>query len=206
MEKLWKVADKVAVSTDDKRIADAVQDLAIVIPRPAEYSVQTNLVAGILTHALHYLMSDGGYTPDIILHMTPCTPLVSVKMLQLLVDTLISGPAYKRVDLIYPCSVCAQKLVRIEHDRIMPYIKDDPYRGARQLHEQAYMPVWVFARWYEETLLKYDRVGEDVIYPMDGFVIGEPGTHVDVDSEEDMKTAEKLWTLQQNKDCPNENR
>jgi CMP-N-acetylneuraminic acid synthetase len=62
-----KLANKIVVSTDDDKIADAARKYSIqVIRRPAQYATDSAPIELALRHAVEYLKNTEGYLADIV--------------------------------------------------------------------------------------------------------------------------------------------
>jgi CMP-N,N'-diacetyllegionaminic acid synthase len=71
--------DRLILSTEDKKIADAARALGCEVPfmRPAELARDETPHLPVIQHAVKWLQDQQGYTPDIVLTLQPTSPLRS---------------------------------------------------------------------------------------------------------------------------------
>ena len=71
--------DRLILSTEDKRIADAARSLGCEVPfmRPAELARDDTPHLPVIQHAVKWLKDNEGYQPDIVLTLQPTSPLRS---------------------------------------------------------------------------------------------------------------------------------
>ncbi|MBY0493446.1 MAG: acylneuraminate cytidylyltransferase family protein [Cyanobacteria bacterium] len=71
--------DRLILSTEDKRIADAARSLGCEVPfmRPAELARDETPHLPVIQHAVKWLKDNEGYQPDIALTLQPTSPLRS---------------------------------------------------------------------------------------------------------------------------------
>ena len=71
--------DRLILSTEDKKIADAARALGCEVPfmRPAELARDATPHLPVIQHAVKWLQDRQGYQPDIVLTLQPTSPLRS---------------------------------------------------------------------------------------------------------------------------------
>jgi CMP-N,N'-diacetyllegionaminic acid synthase len=71
--------DRLILSTEDKKIADAARALGCEVPfmRPADLARDETPHLPVIQHAVKWLQDQQGYTPDIVLTLQPTSPLRS---------------------------------------------------------------------------------------------------------------------------------
>lgn len=71
--------DRLILSTEDKKIADAARSLGCDVPfmRPAELARDETPHLPVIQHAVKWLQDHEGYRPDIVLTLQPTSPLRS---------------------------------------------------------------------------------------------------------------------------------
>ena len=71
--------DRLILSTEDKKIADAARSLGCEVPfmRPAELARDETPHLPVIQHAVKWLQDQQGYKPDIVLTLQPTSPLRS---------------------------------------------------------------------------------------------------------------------------------
>ncbi len=72
-----KYLSRIIVSTDDWEIADIARQFGAEVPfmRPKKLAQDTTLDLPVFKHALAWLKENENYTPDIIVHLRPTSPL-----------------------------------------------------------------------------------------------------------------------------------
>lgn len=73
-----KFADRIIVSTDDKKIALTAKKYGAEVPfmRPAELASDTAMPQQVLQHAVKFFQENKNFKPDIIVMIQPTSPLV----------------------------------------------------------------------------------------------------------------------------------
>lgn len=68
---------RLIISTDDPEMAETARSLGVEVPfmRPKELAEDDTLDLPVFQHALEWLEQNEGYTPDVVVHLRPTTPL-----------------------------------------------------------------------------------------------------------------------------------
>lgn len=83
---------RLIISTDDEEIAEVARGYGVEVPfmRPKELAEDLTPDLPVFQHALKWLKEKEGYSPDVVVHLRPTTPLKSSadidKAIQLLMD------------------------------------------------------------------------------------------------------------------------
>ena len=90
--KLSKKIDRVIVSTDSEEIAEVSKKYGAEVPflRPAEISGDKSDDIEFFKHALDWLEKNENYTPDLIIHLRPTTPLRDHKIIDNAITEIIN--------------------------------------------------------------------------------------------------------------------
>jgi len=89
-----KLANKVAVSTDDPKIARVAERYGVqVIDRPKKYATDTAPIELALRHSVSYLKAEENYVTDIIVWLQANLPVRKTGQIDNVIKKLISGNA-----------------------------------------------------------------------------------------------------------------
>jgi len=106
---------RVVVSSDDDRIMDAARELGAEVPfrRPADISedVPSELVT---EHALRFLLEHEGSLPELVVSITPATPLTRPERLHEAYRLLLSHPEWDAVTAVRVANEHPEWMVRLE--------------------------------------------------------------------------------------------
>lgn len=195
-----ETVNRVIVSTDDQEIANIARHYGAETPflRPAEVSQDTTPDLPVFQHALHWLLENEGYEPDIIVQLRPTSPFRRVAHIDQAVYRLLEQPVADAVRTVCAPFQNPYKMWRIGHDGFMrPLIETDvfshtqfkePYNMPRQeLPEVYWQTGYVDAAWADTILSKKSMTG-DRILPL----IIDQSEWIDIDSLDDWRRAERL--------------
>lgn len=104
------------VSTDDTAIATIARQFGADVPfmRPAEYAQDHSPDGQVYRHALDWLATHEGYTPDLVVWLRPTTPLRTAVHIDQAIDTLLADSAD-----------CLRSVCRVEHHPYWMYITEN---------------------------------------------------------------------------------
>ena len=121
-----RALNRVIVSTDDTEIAKVARDYGADVPfvRPAELAQDDTPDLPVCVHALEWMASNQGYSPDIVVWLRPTVPLRTVDDVEQVTQKLIDTGA----DCVR--SVCESEhhpywMKRLDGDRLRPFIEGD---------------------------------------------------------------------------------
>ncbi|MBI4118606.1 MAG: acylneuraminate cytidylyltransferase family protein [Parcubacteria group bacterium] len=174
--------DRVAVSTDDKEIAEVARKYgAEVIMRPAELSEDATPMDPVLAHAVLSLEKES-YTPDAVLLLQPTSPLRTTEHIDEGVGTFLNGD----FDSLVSVEIIRNGQHKIvEGNRLVPVFSKVQNRDKREP-----LVIENGALYISKTsLIKEGRIRGDAIgfYEMDRYA------SLDIDVPIDFIVAERLF-------------
>ena len=92
--KKFSWADRIVVSTDDKEIKEVAEQYGVKVPflRPRELATDTISVIPVIIHAVRKAEDYWKEHYDIVVNLSPTSPLRTVKDIELAVKTLVEVP------------------------------------------------------------------------------------------------------------------
>ena len=185
------VFDRVIVSTDDDEIARVAMEWGAQVPfmRPAELAQDDTPDMPVYMHALGWLESNDGYSPEVVVWLRPTAPLRTVHD--------INGATKKLIDTGADCvrSVCLVEhhpywMKRLDGDRLVPLL--DEADEAVYYQRQLLPPVYRFNGAVDVTRCKtVIEAGKLYSGDMRGYVMPAESS-IDLDSEVDFALLELL--------------
>lgn len=203
--------DVVIVSTEDERTAKEAQELgALVAPRPTEYSQPTSSDAGFYTHAVQWMESEHGWTPELLINLRPTSPLRFPDDINAMVKYMQESGA-DGVKSVIPAPLHPYKMWQFadkglhevgQAEKLIP-VFDNEFRqqhGPDQPRQkiQQLFPVYFQDGQIDITRRKFilrpeclelDNVWGENLY---GYVL-DPRTSTDLDTPADFRHAEKIY-------------
>jgi N-acylneuraminate cytidylyltransferase len=186
---------RVIVSTDDQEIAEIARRYGAEVPfiRPREYSRDDTPDLPVFQHALHWLQSNEGYLPKIVVQLRPTSPLRRKELIDEAVFSLIERSEADSIRTICVPFQNPYKMWRISADGFMkPLISSDlpeAYNQPRQALPEVYWQTGYVDATRSETILEKNSMTGDAILPL---VIGAD-EWIDIDSADDWTRAERLF-------------
>jgi CMP-N-acetylneuraminic acid synthetase len=183
---------RVVVSSDDDRIINAARDLGAEVPfrRPADISedVPSELVT---EHALRFLLEREGSIPEIVVSITPATPLTRPERLDEAYRLLLSHPEWDSVTAVRAANEHPEWMVRLDGSGEARTVLGNPLDGGYNVSQNlppVHYPCGAF--WINRTdtfLRRPSLYGERW-----GAVVLRAEEAVDIDVPEDLARAETL--------------
>lgn len=212
--------DAVIVSTEDERTrAEAEAAGALVAPRPAEYSQPTSGDAGFYHHAVTWLESEHGWTPELLVNLRPTSPLRFAEDINAMVAYMLTHPEADGVKSVIPAPLHPYKMwqfpvkspdgdhgaraMRIgEAGQLMP-VFDNSYRQERGPDQPRQKIQELFPVYFQDgqiditrrkfilrpECLQYDNVWGTNLH---GYLL-DPRTSTDLDTPADFRHAENVY-------------
>ena len=144
-----KLLTRIIVSTDNKEIAHVAKKSGAEVPfmRPKKISGDFATDIEFLEHALNWLKRKEGYEPEIVLRLSPTSPLKTAKDIDKGITTLINSPHADAARPIIESPYHPYKMWKIKggENFIEPFLPktftgmDEPYNSPRQLLPKAYI-------------------------------------------------------------------
>jgi len=175
-----KYLDRLIVSTDDPRIADAARGLGVEVPflRPAELSSDTATSEDVLIHALDSV--GGDFALAVLLQ--PTSPLCRTEDIDAALETCVAAEAPACVSVHVPAKPLAWLMTKNGAGCLRRAFAPD------QVPEPAYMPngaIFII----DVAAFRRDRT----LYPANAVPYVMPAERsIDVDTEADLAAAEAL--------------
>lgn len=189
-----EMVTRVIVSTDDDEIAQVSRQYGAQVPfmRPPEFARDETPDLPVFQHALQWLAEHDGYTPQIVVHLRPTSPLRRVWHIDQAVYRLIEQPQADAVRTVCVPFQNPFKMWQIGADGLMrPLMQTsfkEPYNMPRQALPEVYWQTgYVDAVWADTILTKKSMTGERIL-PL----VIDPGEWIDIDSPDDWRHAESL--------------
>jgi CMP-N,N'-diacetyllegionaminic acid synthase len=180
--------DRIFVSTDDQRIADAGVALGAEIHRrPAELATDTSLVIDTLRH-LHAALVSNGTTADIFLLLEATSPLRSAGLIQRCLQRLVKENL-DSIATFHEADVNPERIWRIEDGRPRPFIDGAiPWKPRQQLTPAYQLNGAVYA--FRPERLPAD--GVSILFGRMGAELVPASEVIDIDEHKDFVIANAL--------------
>ncbi|MQA90407.1 MAG: HAD hydrolase family protein [Gemmatimonas sp.] len=186
--------ERVIVSTDDPDIADLARRCGAEVPflRPSWLAEDDTLDLPVFEHAVRWLDREDGYTPEIIVHLRPTSPLRPLECVDRAIHLLAENPSADSVRAVTPSGQNPFKMWRTCGDRLAPlldHIEDEPYNLPRQSLPATYWQTGHVDAVRRATLLEAGSMTGRTILPL--FI--DPEYAVDLDTPLNWQQGE--WLL-----------
>lgn len=141
-----KKLDRVIVSTDSEEIADISKYYGAEVPflRPSELARDDSPDIDFINHALNWLESNEGGSPDLLVQLRPTTPLREPEIMDLAIERFLGDPDATSLRSIHPAAEPAQKMLNMKNGYLCGIFPDDRrpeyYNMPRQAFPQSYIP------------------------------------------------------------------
>ena len=192
-----KKIDRVIVSTDSQVYRDIAIRYGAEAPflRPTEVSGDRSQDIEVFEHALHWLMDNEDYAPDLCVHLRPTHPIRDPTDIDEMVSRLENSPEFDSIRSVSPAKQTPYKMWLFKEDNsteIVPLASCDipeAYNAPRQILPRVYIQNACIDVVRSRTILEDHSM---------------TGTHIagykmaydfDVDTEEDFEFAEKIQLL-----------
>lgn len=183
-----KFVDKIIVSTDSKKyqkIVNKVGNFSKFL-RPAKISKDSSHDIDFIMHALNWLKKKEDFTPDLILHLRPTSPLRKIKDITKALKIVSKFKNIDSLKSVNSLDVPAEKLWIIKKNKLLKAVfKNKKFKEAhnmpRQLLSTCYKQNALFDI-YKTDMIKKKKFlhGENIF----GFITSE---NLDIDNRNDIK-------------------
>ncbi len=175
-----KSITRIIVSTDDTEIASIAEQLGAEVPflRPESMATDHSIIGKSIQYTLKRL-STQDYTPDILLQLYPTHPFRTPKILNTIIDKLLTG--YKLARTVKKIIPDFETMFTLDlENNIIPFYTD------RQ-------PNQPFFRFHGTT---FARTLGPSLAPLETFLyhLTDPITHIDIDTRTDLLLAREVIT------------
>ena len=191
--KASRLISRVVVSTDDTEIKTACLRFGAEVPflRPVELAQDDTLDWPVFFHALRWLKREEEYSPDIIVHLRPTTPLRRWEDVDASIRLLMDNPMADAIRSVSPPIQNPFKMWTLEERHLIPLLDieiSEPYNQPRQK-----LPTVYWQNGYIDVTRRYTIIekksmtGDHILpYVMDNQFI------IDIDQPLSLKWAEFL--------------
>lgn len=167
-----KNISRVITSTDDVDIADIARKFGSEVPfiRPEKYAQDNTTDYPVFKHALDWLSANESYSPDMVVHLRPTTPLRPVSLIDTGVDLMINERGADSLRCVCEPLNNPFKMWSIGNDGFMHSLCDsgiyEQYNQPRQLLPEAYWQVGTLDIVRTKTILKKKSMSGEKILPL----------------------------------------
>lgn len=128
------VVDRIVVSTDSERIAEAAATLGAEVPflRPAELAEDATPMLPVVQHAIRALETQG-WSPEVVILLQPTAPLRRQQHLRESLRVLLEEKCDSVVSVVpIPAHLSPHYAMRLEEGRLVPYLREGEAYTRRQ--------------------------------------------------------------------------
>ena len=133
-----QLIERVIVTTEDQEIARISREYGAEVPyeRPSALAEDHVLDLPVFEHALDYLKTNEGYSPDFIVHLRPTAPFRKAEWIDQAIELLQDHPKADSVRSVSKPTMHPYRMFTIDRDgyldTIMKHEHDEPYLLRRQ--------------------------------------------------------------------------
>lgn len=187
---------RVIVSTDSPEIAAVAREYGAEVPfmRPDELAQDNTLDLPVFQHALAWLIANEAYSPDVVVHLRPTSPVRPPGLVDEAVRMLLDNPEADSVRGVVPAGQNPHKMWRIDMETgQMRNLLDvpgvpEPYNAPRQALPPVFWQTGHIDAIRPQTILEKNSMSGGFIFP----VKIDPSYTVDIDGLSDWQRAEWL--------------
>lgn len=185
------------VSTEDSEIIEIARRFGAEVPfvRPCELAADNTHEVEFLLHAVEWLRDREGYKPDIVLFLSPTSPLKRRETIDRGIQTLIDAKStLDSVRSITESPLPPYKMWEINGSVIEPLMRNDlrglfePWNMSRQKLPTVYWQTGAMSIFWLKTLTDQHSTSGSRI----GYCLMDPEESIDIDTYIDFKLAEIL--------------
>ncbi|MHB8820005.1 MAG: acylneuraminate cytidylyltransferase family protein, partial [Bellilinea sp.] len=165
---------RVIVSTDDPQIAAAAREYGAEVPfmRPDELAQDNTLDLPVFQHALAWLIANEAYSPDVVVHLRPTSPVRPIGLVDEAVRLLLDNPEADSVRGVVPAGQNPHKMWRIDMETgqlrnllDVPGVPE-PFNAPRQVLPAVYWQTGHIDAIRPVTILEKNSMSGSVILPV----------------------------------------
>ncbi|MDD3818287.1 MAG: acylneuraminate cytidylyltransferase family protein [Actinomycetota bacterium] len=192
--KSFNKIDRILCTTDSKKIAKIAEAYGAWVPflRPPELARDDTPDLPVFQHAIDWLKKNVNYSPDIIVHLRPTTPIRFKADIAKSIEKFIKNPSADSMRAVCPAPNTPYKMWLQKGEYIEPLLKipgiDEPYNMPRQKLPQVFWQTGYIDIIRIKTLTELKSMTGKRILPyfIDSNIV------VDIDNEYDLKRAEEI--------------
>jgi N-acylneuraminate cytidylyltransferase len=188
-----RLVTRVIVSTDDDEIAEAARTAGAEVPfmRPPELAGDLVPDLPVFVHALQWLQDNEGYSPEIVVHLRPTSPLRPVGLVDEGVGRLIAAPDADSLRSVCEPMANPFKMWRIEDGLLVPLVDSgipEGYNRPRQELPTVYWHTGTLDVIRASTILSQGSMSGRTILPL----LVDPSLAADIDDLHSLHHAEDM--------------
>lgn len=167
-----KYITRVVTSTDSEDIANIAKSSGSEVPflRPDEHAQDNTTDYPVFKHALDWLLNNESYSPDILVHLRPTTPLRPLNLIDQGIESMLANQDADSLRCVCEPQNTPFKMWDIKSDGFMvPLIHSgvyEQYNQPRQLLPEAYWQVGTVDIIRAKTILDKKSMTGDNILPL----------------------------------------
>lgn len=141
---LSKKIQRTIVSTDSEEIAEVARAYGAEVPfmRPKEFARDDSPDIEFVIHALQWFQENGGFCPELMVHLRPTTPMRDVGHIDSAIDKIIAKPEATSLRSVHEVTESPYKLFGISDGFLVGLFPDDQRPEYYNLPRQAFPPVY----------------------------------------------------------------
>jgi CMP-N-acetylneuraminic acid synthetase len=187
------------VSTDDSEIADVARRCGAEVPflRPPELARDDTPDYPVFAHALEWLREHEGYTPELVVHLRPTSPLRPPGLIEKAVAMMTQNAEADCLRTVYETPITPYKMWRLEGKYLKPFVQlegKESYNMPRQDLPEVFWHNGVLDLIRAATILEKHSVSGTKILPL---LMDDSFLTVDIDKPFDLIVAEAAIKLSQ---------
>jgi len=185
------------VSTDDSEIADVARKYGAEVPflRPPELARADTPDYPVFAHALEWLREHEGYTPELVVHLRPTSPLRPPGLIEKAVAMMTQDTEADCLRTVYETPITPYKMWRMEGNYLKPFVQleeKESYNMPRQDLPEVFWHNGVLDVIRASTILEKHSVSGTKILPL---LMDDSFLTVDIDKPFDLIVAEAAIKL-----------
>jgi CMP-N-acetylneuraminic acid synthetase len=193
------LADKIVISTEDKKISSCAKDYDVqVIPRPYEYATDAAPIEWALRHVVRYLETEENYSADIIVWLQANVPIRKEGQIDNVIKKLIDTNADSVLTVI-EVSQRPEAMKRIvDGDKIIHMARPKETRR-QEFKEKLYIADGAVIAIRKTVLMETEGLAGGHVYLGNDIraVIEEPKYAIEIDDPFDLEVAEGILIMEQ---------
>ena len=191
--------ERTIVSTDDSETADTAKKYGAEAPflRPSELAQDDTQDYPVFLHALQWLREHEGYTPDMVVHLRPTSPLRPIGLIEKAIQMMMQDPDADCLRTIYETPITPYKMWQLEKGYLRPFVQlegRESYNMPRQELPEVFWHNGVLDIIRASTILEKHSVSGTKILPL---LMDSSFLTVDIDKPFDLIVAEAALKVRQ---------
>lgn len=193
------IVARTVVSTDDSEIADVARKYGAEVPflRPPELASDDTPDYPVFAHALEWLQQHEGYTPELVVHLRPTSPLRPPGLIEKAVAMMTQDPEADCLRTVYETPITPYKMWRMEGSYLKPFVQlegKESYNMPRQDLPVVFWHNGVLDIIRASTILEKHSISGTKILPL---LMDDSFRTVDIDKPFDLIVAEAAIKMSQ---------